>query len=408
MSETRPPDQPDTPPTARFSWSKLKLGAAVLSVASGLTVASQFFEGVPRVLDGVEKTRTSINRIRGRQPYEVEVRYLKQLPRSLANVMASQESLHWIWVSAENRRAEPLHVTVQAEVSGPAIPAGLITADRQTIGPGKKLERSVHVAIPWAKSDFKGDEVLKVTWFVLDDKKSLLWQKDDNIPVLPREIVPWGLRSAKGEAVSLDFLVASLTAWAITPEPAIEAAAREMLKAVEAEPDERIRARRWMATASERLFAGPTAVKVHGRAAKFPPSQQEQVRTPAGVLKERRANALEAALLVAAHRMALARDLRARLTLLAVPVSAQNSAKDLLLAWSPDGREWEAIDLRQVGTTAFDANRTAATARARPLLEDAEISKALAERGVLVDDKRQVVALAFQRAQKFYGIRPLP
>ena len=421
MSETRPPDKPDTPPPAGgFSWTKLKLPAVITSVLAALVLANQFFEAVPKVVDGMLKTRDAIGRLIGRpvapppgpQPAaapKVDVRSLSVLPRSLANVMASQESLHWLWVGAENRRADPLHYSVEAEISGPVISAGLIVADKQTVAPGGKLERSIHVPIPMAKSDFTGDEILKVTWYVKDGP-NLLWQKTTDIPVLPREVVPWGLQSAKGEAISREFLVASLTAWVITPDPAIEERARAILKIAGTEPDERIRARRFMAAAYEHLFAGPTPVRVSDRALRFPPKTNEPVKTPAGVLKDRRASALEAALLLAAHRLALDRgDLRARVTLLATPASPQDlESKDFLLAWSPDGREWEAVDLRRAGTTAFEANRTAATERARPLLDDPTLGKALGERGVFVNDKQQVIALAFRRAQKAYNIRPLP
>jgi hypothetical protein len=421
MSETRPPDKPDAPPPAGgFSWTKLKLPAVISSVLAALVLANQFFEAVPKLADGMLKTRDAIGRLIGRPavpppgPHPaaaltVDVRSLSVLPRSLANVMALQKPLHWLWVGAENRRADPLHYSIEAEISGPVISAGLIVADKQTVAPGGKLEHSIHVPIPMAKSDFKGDEILRVTWYVKDGPH-LLWQKTTNIPVLPREVVPWGLLSAKGEPVSRELLVASLTAWVITPDPAIDERARAMLKIAGTEPDERVRARRFMAAAYEHLFAGPTPVRVNDRALRFPPRTDEAVKTPAGALKDRRATALEAALLLAAHRRALDRgDLRARVALLATPVSPQDLAsKDFLLAWSLGGREWEAVDLRRAGTTAFEANRTAATERARPLLDDATLGKALVERGVFIDDEHQVIALAFRRAEEAYKIRPLP
>jgi hypothetical protein len=416
MSKIRRKSQPDTngPSVASSAWARLKLPAIIGSVLTTVALTAQFFDAGTKVVDGAYKTREAVRRVIGWTPiadYEIDVRSVTVLPRSLANVMASQEFLHWIWMRAENRRPEPLQLTLQIEISGPAITPGPITAAKYTVDRGKPpVERSVYLPIPFAKSDFKGDEILKVTWTVRDDKDHPLRQNTVDIPVLSREVVPWGLQSAKGEAISRDFLVASLAAWVITPEPAIEQQAREILAKVTAEPDERTRTRRWMQQTYERLFMGPTAVKVQDKAQRFPAKAHEPVRTPAAVLSARRATALEATLLLAAHRMALGRgDLRARLTMLAVPVSDQDpESKEFLLAWSPDGREWEAIDIRRAATTAFEPNRVATTERARQLLKDVDGSTTFKERGVFVDDKQRVVALNFRRAQKFYSIRPLP
>ena len=96
--------------------------------------------------------------------------------------------------------------------------------------------------------------------------------------------------------------------------------------------------------------------------------------------------------------------------MLALAVSGPaRDGKVFLLAWSGDRTTWEAIEMNQVGTLTFEDNRARATPRVRQLLADTGgLGPALAERGVVIDDDKGLVALNFRRAQKYYGIRPLP
>jgi hypothetical protein len=165
-----------------------------------------------------------------------------------------------------------------------------------------------------------------------------------------------------------------------------------------------------MERAYEALFSGPDAVQVRQDPQAFPSRPRQVVRTPARVLAERHATPLEAALVLAALRRSLGPDLPTRLRLLALPASEQDfAAKVFVLAWSADGREWEAIQTNGAGSLPFRDNLAQATGRAREVFAARpEVGAALGERGVFVDERFRLVALNFWRAQKHYNIRPLP
>ena len=334
---------------------------------------------------------------------------LSPVPYSLMNVTSSHEFLYWFWLAADNSAGESLHVAVEFEVLEGPVRRNTIKAGEYMIPARGRIAQAVHPNVEFINSDFREAQPLKLTWRVstTEGAPRRLGTDTLTVSVLPRDVVPWGLRGANGEELPRDFLVASLAAWVYTPDPAIEERARGDLGRAGAPSDPKQRLHRFMQRTYEGLF--PTNVAVQTPPRPFPPQTQEAVKTPARALGSHRATALEAALLMAAHRAALGDTLQGRIVMLALPATEQAAdPKVFLLAWSVEGREWEAVELNQADKP-FDANLTAATPRARAVLAARpDVDAALENTGVFIGGDQKLVALRFRRAQKHFGIRALP
>lgn len=393
-------------------WGKL---GVVTALIAGLTTAANFLGLIPKVLDGLVGAQTAVYGFLGWNPYSIELQPLRQLPHSLLHVMPSNESLHWFRLQAENRGRERLHLVVEVEVLSNWAKEERARVFESTLEPGEHLNRIIQPLIQFLRSDFTADEVLRIVWRAKTQDQKPLNSDTLEITLLPKNTVywdlqAWDLQGAGQKPVSPDLLVASLAAWILTPDAAVEHRAREILRGLGQEPNDAARGRRWMERAYESLFSGPDAVKVRPAPEAFPSRPREVVRTPAQVMARRQATSLEAVLVLAALRRSLGSDLRTQLRLLALPASEQApAAKLFLLAWSVDGREWEAIQTNGAGTLPFRDNLAGATARVRETFAARpEVGEALGKRGVFVDEKFRLVALSFWQAKKHYNIRPLP
>lgn len=381
-------------------------------VVTVLTQANQVIEQGRKLVGftstvSVEEKKTAGGS--GTTGFEATVAQLTPVPYSLMNVTASNKFLNWFWLAADNSGPEPLHVALEVEViEGPARRTTSKVWEYTIPGRTRKTEH-VQPTIDFINSDFLENQSLSFIWRVntTDGPPRRLDSGTITVQVLPREVVPWGLRSANGQEVPRDFLVASLAAWVYTPERAIEARAREIAARAGPPSDPKQRLHRFMQRTYEGLF--PTNVAVHPDPQPFPPTSHKAVKAPGRALEGHRATALEAALLMAAHRAALGDTLQGRIVMLAVPASDQAAdPKVFLLAWSIEGRDWEAVDLNQADKP-FDANLTAATPRASAVLAARpDVDAALENTGVFVGGDQKLVALRFRRAQKHYGIRALP
>jgi hypothetical protein len=135
------------------------------------------------------------------------------------------------------------------------------------------------------------------------------------------------------------------------------------------------------------------------------------------VLAGKRADSLEAALLIAALKKAASEDVKIELILFALPMDSEkdNGEKRFLLAWSPKKDEWRACDLTTPNDLDFDQNVQQASTMLAKVLETSgdRILQALNNKGVFYDEKlplaeQSMVALNFKIATGEYHIAGLP
>jgi hypothetical protein len=243
------------------------------------------------------------------------------------------------------------------------------------------------------------------------DQQVRLYSDTRDVTVLPKTTVVWDLHRPDGRPVPPAFLLASLSAWVLTPDPAVDGRAGPLVALVRAEADPRARFRRWLQLGYESLFDPPAPVSVELEVGSFPPRGRQRIRSPSDTLRRGRASALEAALLLGSMRRAAWRDgIRGRLALFAVPAAADvPEGQVFLLGWSDAGRTWRAIEVNQAGRLRFEENEAQASARlAEILARRRQIVEALDASGVFLDPGAHLAALDFWRAAQHHGIRHLP
>jgi hypothetical protein len=296
-----------------------------------------------------------------------------------------------------------------AVVAGPAQPGEARIAEF-TVEPGRALDKRLNLPIRLLVSDFTSERRLTLTWRVSTDQQIRLNSDTRDVSVLPKTTVVWDLHGPDGRRVSPAFLLASLSAWVLTPDPAVDSLAGALVEQVLAEVDPGMRYRPWLRLAYEGLFETPAGVSVEPEAGGFPPQGRQRVRSPADTLRLGRASALEAALLLASLRRAAWPDIQGRLALFAVPAATGvPEGQVFLLGWPDDTRTWRAIELNQVGRLRFEQNEAQTSPRLAEILAGRrEITKALDTSGVFLDPSAHLAALDFWYAAREYGIRHLP
>jgi hypothetical protein len=407
------PGAGDASPAREAVWKKLSVRVAAITAA--LVALAGVFTAVSQVVKSGQGMVTSILEIVWKPapappPYTVEMKPLKVLPHSLLNLLGAHAGLNWFALDARNRSREPLHLVVEVEVLGGPARQEQSKAGQFTIQPGGDLSRPVNPFIQFLRSDFTGDERVRLAWKVTTASQAILHTGTQDVQVLPRETVAWDLQGPRGQPVPRDLLLASLTAWVFTPDAGIDARARDLLAKVAAVPEPGARFRGWLKLCYESLFSASGSVRVSGDRRGLLAAGHQVVRSPSAVLRRGQATPLEAALLLASHRRALAGAIRGRLALFALPAErGGGEAKTFLLAWSAHGPGWQAIETNEASALDFDANAAQASGRLEALLASrAEIGPALETQGVFVAADGPVVALDFWRAHQHYRIRPLP
>lgn len=280
-----------------------------------------------------------------------------------------------------------------------------------TIESGNEINKKAN---PELKIISKADENfnLSADWKIFstsDNKEVKIKQGDDRILVIADNTMYWALKNSDGKPVDSGFLLASLSAWSILPKkPPQELGDRATRYLGQGNnPGE------WMKNCYTDLFRSAGPVIVHSYEDPWPPrgeggKSQQRIRTSEMILAGKKADSLEVALLIAALKNAVAEDLHFRLALFALPLNSQKDigVKRFLLAWSPEGGEWRAIDLTEPNKLDFDLNVKQASEILAGILQTQreKILPLLDKKGVFYDDKQTLAQQTLLAVD--FGIAP--
>jgi len=323
--------------------------------------------------------------------------------------------IYWTVLAGENDCQEPKPVEVRFAVRNKTVAQATDIPWTRTFKVGEKVTR-LPIDPQFEFLRRAENTTLEVTWEI-KDKNTNMTIASDTVPikVISPDYIDWNFRDHEGKNVPEDFLMASLTAWSLTPGEVIRRRAEKYSSAPidQASPGESLR--HWFSSCYEDLFRGPEEVKVSPYSEPWPPfglggTGLERIRNPREILQAKEANSLEAALLVAALRNASPKKIKSRLCLFALPQDAfYTGLKQFILSWSIDDQEWYAIDLTDPNKINFNENQGTSSTKVTNLMKSrGDILAGLNERGVVIDSNYHIFAIDFDKASIKYDIGGLP
>jgi hypothetical protein len=334
------------------------------------------------------------------------IKFIPRFPYYLINTFKKNQRnpyIYWTVLAGVNDCLEPKPVEVRFAVRNKTVAQATDIPWKRTFKVGEKVPREP-VDPQFEFLQRAENTTLEVTWEIKDQNTNRTIASDtERIPVISDDYIDWNFKDHEGKNVPADFLLASLTAWSLTPGEVIRSQAKKYFPGPGGQTSPGDSLRQWFSLCYEDLFQGPEAVKVSPYSEPWPPFGQggtglERIRHPREILQIKEANSLEAALLVAALRNGGLKRIRSRLCLFALPqADFYTGLKQFLLSWSVDGLEWYAIDLTDPNKINFNEN----TSRG-------DILAGLNERGVVVDNSYHIFAIDFDKASIIYDIGGLP
>jgi hypothetical protein len=335
---------------------------------------------------------------------DFRIKVQKIMPYYLANTLKeSQNYLYWTAYDATNKCSEctNLGITLSSENSDMAKVDS--APFKYSICPNAEMrDANIDPVLKFMREDVSG--TLKLHWeLVFQNGKAI--SQSVPIRILSDNIVYWDLKNPDGENVPFDFILASLTAWTLSPIS--EQGAKYLGPS---SPDQSIG--EWMESCYEALFNKKGhLIAVAPYQGPWPPTMKnddsmERIRSPQDSLTVKRIDSVEASLLVSALAYRGFKDTQ-RLVLVALS-SATSDGKQFLLAWPKTRDSWEAVDMTAPNGVAFEDNLRDATGCLNAALKSAPIVKELDSRGVYASSDRRVVAIDFVKASQRYQIRGLP
>lgn len=334
--------------------------------------------------------------------HRFEAKYFKTLPFSMYHTIANQPFLYWLQLVGKNNTEEPLHLEVKCRVLNDPKPATCRkVAASFTILPGESLRRKVDPQLYFiGKDSFETPLHLSLDWKVKDEQEITLWQESADITLMPKTRFYWPLSNSADERLGEEFLIASLSAWALT------AKTDPTYKLGESFIDEAATMRDFMRTIYKRLLTDPNKLRISPGVPQLPPETFVEFQMPKRILATGEANPVEAGLLVGAIVQKATEFYGSRLIgVLGHP--SVNDERPVLVAWTNADAEWEAIDLTSL-SSSFDDNRSAATQLLEAGWYRQEALPKLDDTGVYFSPDDRLVALDFKRAQASYRIEGLP
>jgi hypothetical protein len=385
----------------RSKWAFFTSVPGILTVVAGL---------VTTVATIVSQSGNIVGYFRGAQKpaselVQVKLDYPRVFPFGLRHLMGEIAYLKWFHIKIDNPSNERLYLEVSfkvrrgpaTEIKGPPVEYTIEAHDRS-------FERDLDPNIEFTKHDIGADDKLEIICLILDDQRKTLVYNDTTKPIdlLPENVIDWGLIASDGSPVPQDFLLASLTTWTATADPAVMRLVNQLRHGIRPGVD-RLSISRWFRESYLRVFHNSSGVQVSPAPVLFPPQRRQTVRTPSQVLEIGEANALEAALLMCALSRATFRH-KVQLVLFAAPQNqSQSSSKNILLSWSIDDVNWQAIDFAKVNSMSFNDNEKSATAQVGKLLAgEPEMLAAFKDTGVFLNRSHPVLALNILRADQNY------
>jgi hypothetical protein len=375
------------------------------SIPKVLKIVSGIIAGIAGLIAGVTALYNVLvdsNLINIKKPYNIEVKCLDVFPFSLKNSVGTQDFLYWLHIRVNNKSSNPLHLEVSFQVrQGPAQVSNKPAI--YTVNPKEELFQVIDPAFEFLRHDINAN--LELTWKVSDEKKNILNQGTKKILVLPKNILDWNLTTPEGKPIPRDFLIASLTAWVLTPDPTIKKYAMQLQKGIESQFDPLLFANQWFALCYNELFHSSPGSKILSDL-KVSMKGRQQIKEPSQVLLERHADPLESVLLLSAISHDTCKKLGVRLVMFVIPEDQKIS---YLLGWTTDTGDWHAVDMTDINNMAFEMNEELSTSKVNELLkENPRIIKAIDTVGVFFAKERSLIALDFFKAAKKFYVRSLP
>jgi hypothetical protein len=350
------------------------------------------------------------------------------------NLAPDECYMYWARISGKNTGKRLLLIRVWFKPDPPNAEAKLEEIDTNVEPlieiPEKERRKNPLLTI---KTKMENDVILTGRWKifpVIDGVvKGSCNQDPFSIRVVAENHIYWDLRNPEKQPVDFGFLLASLSAWCQLPTsvpPQISDRAERYYRQAK-DPEG------WLKACYEDLFGGPAAaVQVHPFIDPWPLRGEglqsvQRIRTWDMVLREGKADSLEAALLLAALNNAKSmkyEESACRLVLFVLPLDEAHDQgeKRFLLAWAPresvwraaDPKEWRAIDLTAPNKVDFDLNVQQASSLLTHVLQiqGERIFPQLNKLGVYYNDvkpltQQSVLALDFCLAPKQYYIAGL-
>lgn len=315
--------------------------------------------------------------------------------------------MYWAAISGKNPCDQPLLIRIwftphqNAKVEKEQIDT--------RVGPREEIVEKKGRKNPLLKIQAKTDDdvIINGGWKIFDVSKgvpSLCNQDPFCIRVIKENHVYWDLRNPDNHPADIGFLLASLSAWSILPKNPHQELKNRASSYYRLGNDPE----KWLRACYNDLFHSTTPVQVHRYADQWPLRGEEmksiqRIRTWEMVLKEKKADSLEAAMFIAAIKNAMSTlndDLKFRLVLFALPLDPvkDEGEKRFLLAWAPkkserravDPKEWQAVDLTNPNELDFEQNvRQTSTVLSQVLQTQGEkIFTLLNKQGVFYDQTK--------------------
>jgi hypothetical protein len=342
--------------------------------------------------------------------HEIRVHAAESFPLALLNTSKAQQIPYWFQVTLENRCAEPLHAEITFQVVGG--PARCDPSPRPvTVAPGEVVSRFLDPSLEFTGSmlDSAEDAHLKLAWWVRDDTQSILASDTATIVLLPKSTYRFDLRTADGARLDDEFLLATLSAWAISPSRTVKDLSGLLRSQRDWTSPSASLTEAWLGLCTEHLFRAAEPVRVMRSAEPFPPLDRRTILPPARVLDEGYADPIEAALLIAAVSRRTTRITGFHPVLVVAPSLEATAPQRYYLTWESPEKGRQALDLANLSALDFAANVAAATPELVPTLAaELGLRDALAEAGVYFNHERSLVAIDFHRASKTHRIKGLP
>ena len=343
--------------------------------------------------------------------YTLEVKTFETFPYYLVNTYnknPEHKYIYWTSITGKNDCPDDLNFTVKFSVNrGQDDPGKIVTVKREqiddSISRGKSLNNKRMDPIFEFLSGLEDDIRVFVEWKIINQVGSnVITQGNKHILVKMKNVVSWDLKNPDSSKVDTDFLLASLSAWSLKPGTVLRTRAHQYLQGTR-------ESREWLENCYQDLFHATPPVVVRPFPGRWPPSDTQEIQTPKEILTTRKANSLEAALLIAALKNAVAEDLGLHLVLFALEQEESHGAKHFLLAWSTDRQEWHAMDMTAPSQVSFTDNVTQASLKLKAFFQaqGQEMWDKLEEKGVFISPDQDVLVLDFQKASEKYSIGSL-
>jgi hypothetical protein len=348
-------------------------------------------------------------------PVRAEIRVFPVMPWALKPMIASNPSLYWLLLRAENHSDKPVQLDVRCEVlNEPPVATCAKQPWSISLVAGQKKDEKIDPRLTFLSTAGPDTNVdLQLTWRIMDDGGADVegGRQTVTIRIPPRHAFYWDLKDAAGREVPKEFLVASLAAWAMTAEknPVYQEGKESRLSCSQQGTGAVPCAS--MTEFLDRVYSGiltrPDRLAISPGIPQLPPAEASvDLRTPQEVLTLKKANPIEAALLVGALSQEPTEWYGMRLAGASIRGAGESDARVLIL-WTDPADRWHAVDLTKTNLS-FTENRQATNLAQEPWFQK-DVLPALARTGVFLDlGTPRRVFLEFSKAASKNGIQPFP